>query len=205
MQKRLNIFDKGSELRSLTFFLFLLLIFSSLTACSKTKENPPWEYMPNMIDNLAVKAFREPGRMPVAGTFPQGYIPYPFTKDEGDKAGVELQNPLSYTLENFQEGQALYDVYCIVCHGPKGQGDGTIVPKFPRPPTLLSDKVRAWSDGRLYHVMTMGQNLMPSYATQIKPQDRWAIALYMRALQRATKPTPEDVEAVKKALKEGKF
>ncbi len=192
MQKRLNIFSLA--------FVFLLL-----AACSKTKENPPWEYMPDMINNPAVKAYREPGRLPVEGTLPQNYTPYPYTKEEGDKAGAELKNPLVYTTENFQRGQKIYNTYCIVCHGPKGQGDGYIVPKFPRPPTLLSDKVRDWSDGRIFHVVTMGQNLMPSYATQIRPEDRWAIILYVRAIQRATKPSPEDIEAAKKALQEGNF
>ena len=70
-----------------------------------------------------------------------------------------------------------------------GQGDGYIVPKFPRPPTLQSDKVRNWPDGNIYHVITMGQNLMPSYASQILPADRWAVIHYVRALQRSQHPT----------------
>jgi len=192
MQKRLNTFS-------------LALVILLLAACSKTKEKPPWEYMPNMIDNPAVKAYREPGRLPVEGTLPQDYTPYPYGQADGDKAGAELKNPLVYTADNFHRGEKAYNTYCIVCHGPKGLGDGYIVPKFPRPPTLLSDKVRDWSDGRIFHVISAGQNLMPSYASQIRPQDRWAIILYVRAIQRATKPTPEDIEAAKQALKEGKF
>ncbi|MFO1519104.1 MAG: cytochrome c [bacterium] len=175
-----------------------------LSACGGPKEKPPWEYMPNMVDTPAVKAQREPMRVPPAGTFPIGYQPYPYAKDQGDLAGAQLSNPLPVTKEVLLSGQKLFNTYCIVCHGERGKGDGYIVPKFPRPPTLQSDKVRDWSDGRIFHVITMGQNLMPSYATQIQSQDRWAIIRYLRVLQRAEKPTAQDVEELKKALKEGK-
>ncbi len=205
MQKKLKKLLKETLILQLLKFSFLGLMLSLVFACGKTKENPPWEYMPNMINNPAVKAFREPGRLPVEGTFPQGYEPYAYGKEEGDQAGEELKNPLARSPENFLRGQAQFNTYCIVCHGPKGQGDGYIIPKFPRPPSLLSEKVRTWSDGRIYHVVSQGQNLMPSYATQIKREDRWAIILYLRAIQRATQPTAADVEAAKQALKEGRF
>ena len=95
-------------------------------------------------------------------------------------------------------GKHLFNTYCIVCHGPMGEGDGFIIPKFPRPPSLQSDKVRGWPDGRFYHVMTAGQNLMPSYASQIAREDRWAIAHYIRVLHRAKNPTAEDLKAAGK-------
>jgi mono/diheme cytochrome c family protein len=65
------------------------------------------------------------------------------------------------------------------------------------PPVLFSDKVVNWTDGRLYHTITMGQGLMPSYATQILPEQRWAIVHYVRALQRAARPTAADLAAAK--------
>jgi mono/diheme cytochrome c family protein len=85
--------------------------------------------------------------------------------------------------------------YCVVCHGPKGDGQGYIVPKFPMPPSLYSPKVTNWPDGRIYHVITHGQNLMPSYASQILPEDRWAVIHYVRALERAANPLPQDLAA----------
>jgi len=108
-----------------------------------------------------------------------------------------MKNPLPRTEEILLAGQKTYNIYCIVCHGPKGLGDGTVVPKFPKPPSLQSEKIRDWADGRIYHVITTGQNLMPSYASQIKPEQRWAAIHYIRALQKAQNPTPEDVEAYK--------
>ncbi len=183
--------------------LTLTALLSVLAACGGAGEKPNFEYMPNMTNSPAVKAYEEAARLPVEGTISKSYKSYPYTKEEGDKAGAELLNPLSRTKEIFAKGQVSYNTYCIVCHGAKGEGDGTIVPKFPRPPSLLSEKVRTWSDARIYHVLVKGQNLMPSYATQIPEEDRWAIIHYLRALQRATKPTNEDIDLVKKMLKEG--
>jgi mono/diheme cytochrome c family protein len=63
------------------------------------------------------------------------------------------------------------------------------------PPSLLSPKVSGWPDGRIFHTVTRGQNLMPSYASQILPEDRWAVILYVRALERAAHPGVQDLKA----------
>jgi mono/diheme cytochrome c family protein len=65
------------------------------------------------------------------------------------------------------------------------------------PPQLFNDKVMKWSDGRIYHVITHGQGLMMSYASQLLPEQRWAIIHYVRALQRAARPTEEDLRMAK--------
>lgn len=157
-------------------------------------EKPNFIYMPDMVYSPAFKAQKEGSmRMPVAGTIPRGYVPYPYAKDP-ELAGKMLVNPLRPTGAVMARGQMLFNTYCIVCHGPAGEGDGTIIPKFPRPPSLQSDKVRGWSDGRIYHVISVGQNLMPSYASQVAAGDRWAIIHYVRALQKSKHPTPEDLK-----------
>ena len=163
-------------------------------ACGK-HESPNFIYMPDMVFTPALKYQKEGMRLPVQGTIPRGYEPYVYTAEQGDAAGRELKNPLRRTQATLERGQAMFNTYCIVCHGPNGEGDGTVVPKFPRPPSLQSDKVRAWTDGRIYHVVTRGQNLMPSYASQIAPSDRWAIIHYVRALQKSKHPTAEDLKA----------
>lgn len=163
-----------------------------------THEKPNFIYMPDMVYSPAFKAQAEGSmRQPVKGTVPRDFVPYPYERDgQGPElAGRELKNTLRPTEAVLARGQVQFNTYCMVCHGPAGEGDGTIVPKFPRPPSLLSDKVRGWSDGRIFHVITAGQNLMPSYASQIQMADRWAIVHYVRAIQRAKKPTAEDVKA----------
>ncbi|MBI4125157.1 MAG: cytochrome c [Deltaproteobacteria bacterium] len=169
-----------------------------LGGCSKSK--PAWEYMSDMMDQPALKAYeydkslphRRSAFLPVPGTIPRGYQPYPY-KEDPEAAGRELKNPLPMTKEAMLAGEKVYKTHCIVCHGEKGDGNGSVVPPFPRPPSLHSEKVRNWPDGRIFHVVTEGQNLMPSYASQINAEKRWAAIHYLRALQRAEGATQEDV------------
>ena len=177
-----------------------LLVFSG---CSHRKSQPVIEYMPNMAYGPAVHAQNEdlmnPGmssmRTPVPGTVPRGFTPYRYAVEDSLLAQKELVNPLPRTAEVLGRGERVFMTYCVVCHGPKGDGQGYIVPKFPMPPSLLSAKVTNWPDGRIYHIATRGQNLMPSYASQILPEDRWAVIHYVRALERAANPLPQDLAA----------
>ncbi len=181
-----------NSLRVLSRLGVLMSLGMGVSAC--LHEQPNTIYMPDMVYSPALKAQQEGVmRKPVEGTVPRDFQPYPFAKD-AEGAGRELKNPLKATAEVLKRGQHVYNIYCIVCHGPAGKGDGSIIPKFPRPPSLQSDKVRNWPDGRLYHVMTVGQNLMPSYASQVSPGDRWAVIHYVRALQRSEHPTPADLK-----------
>ena len=95
-----------------------------------------------------------------------------------------------------ERGQKIFNTYCIVCHGPRGDGAGFVVPPFPRPPSLFSDKIVGLTDGRIFHVITKGQNnIMPSYASQIAPEDRWAVILIRsRPPTGRSVPTTEDMK-----------
>ena len=152
--------------------------------------------MPDMAYSPAIKAQKEgPGSMltPPPGTISRDYRPYAY-KDLPEEAGRALRNPLPRTKAVLLKGQMLFNAYCIVCHGKFGEGDGAIVTKFVRPPSLQSEKIRDYPDGRIFHIMTAGQNLMPSYATQIEAEERWAIVHYVRALYRAKHPTAQDLK-----------
>lgn len=179
---------------------FCILSFFFFCIACDGHNKPTYEYMPNMMDSRSVKAQEAPMRTPVAGTIPQGFAPYPYKLGEGSIAAVNLKNPFPKTKENLLKGQKAFSTYCIVCHGERGLGDGTIVPKFPRPPSLTSEKIMQWADGEIFHTMMVGQNLMPSYATQMSPQDRWAIVNYIRVLQRANNPREEDLKKLNEEL-----
>ena len=182
-----------------TYLIAVVGLAFGLGAC--THSEPNFIYMPDMVYSPALKAQKQGSMMmPVKGTVPRGFEPYPFPKDE-ERAGRELKNPVPRSKTILARGQVLFNTYCIVCHGPNGEGDGTIVPKFPRPPSLQSDKVRSFADGRIYHLITVGRNLMPSYASQIAPGDRWAIIHYVRVLQRSKHPTPEDLKIAEQESK----
>ena len=140
-------------------------------------------------------------RLPVAGTVHREYTPYPFahlanTLEEAQQAGAQLENPVAMNKENLLRGQQVYNSFCISCHGKEGHGDGPVTgpERFPAPPSLHTDQARAYRDGTIYHIITQGNGKMPSYAPLIEPEDRWKSILYVRAIQRAMNPTPEDVE-----------
>ena len=97
--------------------------------------------------------------------------------------------PMPITEEVINRGQERYNVYCIVCHGPTGQGDGMIVRRgFVRPPTYNDDRLRNAPVGHFFDVITNGWGRMNSYAAQITPADRWAIVAYIRTLQLSQNP-----------------
>jgi mono/diheme cytochrome c family protein len=133
-------------------------------------------------------------RMPVEGTVAKGFKPYPY-KDAPEEAGEYMINPVSMTEENIQKGQEKYDVFCSPCHGYHGEGDSRLRGQFPIPPSLHSNKMlNEWSDGRIYHVITVGQNTMPGYNRQVTPEERWQIINYIRTMQRALNANEEDLK-----------
>lgn len=134
-------------------------------------------------------------RLPVEGTVAKGFIPYPF---EGQTNPTEvLSNPYFPTKENLNLGQRKFLTYCSPCHGNFGDGDSRLQGQFPNPPTLHSDRARNFQDGTIYHIITIGQNVMPSYASQVTREERWAIVNYIRVLQRAKNASDSDLKLVK--------
>jgi mono/diheme cytochrome c family protein len=129
---------------------------------------------------------------PVEGTIARGFIPYPY-KNNPDAAEKYLVNPVLPTVENLELGKNKYNTYCSPCHGYLAEGDSRLRGQFPNPPSLHSEKVRNWSDGRIYHVIVEGQNVMPSYSYQLSRQERWAVINYVRVLQRSLNAKETDL------------
>ncbi|MCT8267901.1 cytochrome c [Afifella sp. JA880] len=92
--------------------------------------------------------------------------------------------PPKPTLALVQRGRERFEIFCAPCHGYGGYGDGMIVERgFPQPPSFHSDRLRATSAQHIFDVITNGYGVMYSYGDRVPPKDRWAIALYLRALQ----------------------
>lgn len=92
--------------------------------------------------------------------------------------------PLPVTMSLLERGQERYNVYCSPCHDRAGTGRGMIVQRgFTQPSSYHIDRLRAAPVGYFYDVITRGFGVMPSYAAQVPPGDRWAIVAYIRALQ----------------------
>ena len=162
----------------------------------KTQSLYGWGYGGNLMGAMS----------PPAGTIPRGYVSYPFAGADTqnadtyakvlEQAGELLQNPLTPTMEVMERGRTLFTIYCSVCHGTEAMGDGTVVgpDRFPAPPSLHTDVARGYKDGTIYQIITAGKANMPSYANKLEPEDRWAVILYVRALQRSMNPKPGDIE-----------
>ena len=97
--------------------------------------------------------------------------------------------PIPVTKELIDRGEDRYNIYCIVCHGPLGAGDGMVVRRgFSPPPTYHDDRLRNAPVGHFFDVMTNGWGKMNSYSTVLSAADRWAVVAYIRTLQVSQSP-----------------
>jgi mono/diheme cytochrome c family protein len=102
--------------------------------------------------------------------------------------------PLPLTVELLQRGRERFEAYCSPCHGSDGYGTGIVVRRgFPAPPSYHEERLRRAPLGHFYDVITHGYGAMYSYAERVPPADRWAIAAYIRALQRSQHASLADV------------
>ena len=151
------------------------------------------------------------GRQPILGTIPRGFLRTDTEYFTGKKSGQSAQSaqsapsapspvpqpspgnvfaddtdkfPFPITRETVQRGRERYEIFCTVCHGLTGNGDGMIVRRgFRRAASFNDDRLRQAPVGHFFDAITNGWGAMPSYASQIPVQDRWAIIAYVRALQ----------------------
>ncbi|TAL66785.1 MAG: DUF3341 domain-containing protein [Bacteroidetes bacterium] len=196
INKKPKIFDG----KFIIFLIFTAIIISgaSYFTFNKLLYMSPYNWMMEQekITPQSHSKFFSDGfgmRNPVPGTVARGSMPYLF-KGLPDLAGQKLVNPLIPDEKILAIGKKKFDTYCSPCHGYFAKGDARLNGQFPNPPSLHSDKVRNWSDGRIFAVMTEGQNIMPSYAQQLTPDERWEVILYVRALQRAVNAKEDDLK-----------
>jgi mono/diheme cytochrome c family protein len=105
-----------------------------------------------------------------------------FTGRVDGELATEL--PMELTAELLERGQTRYDAFCAPCHGLAGDGNGVIAYRGPlQVPSLHNERLRTAAIGYYFDVITNGINRMYSYANRIPPEDRWAVAAYVRALQ----------------------
>ncbi len=103
---------------------------------------------------------------------------------QGGNSGNVNAFPFPITAEGLDRGEERFKIYCSMCHGQTGFGDGMIVRRgFRRPPSLHDERLRQEPLGHFFDVITNGWGAMPDYSTEIPPRDRWLIIAYIRALQ----------------------
>jgi len=125
---------------------------------------------------------------------PDGYVPYYFPDTEEGRLEASakiLYNPFPITAKGLARGKALYDIYCGICHGPKGDGSGYLVRDdgaYPAAPAnFLLDKFVNASNGQIYHAIMYGKNVMGSYKDKLSFEERWQVIHYIRSLQAKAK------------------
>jgi mono/diheme cytochrome c family protein len=151
------------------------------------------------LDSLQASEFFPDGM--AARPLVEGTIPFRgvYHEDEAFDTGREngefvAMPPVEVTAELLSRGQSRYNIFCLPCHAPTGDGNGMIVQRgFRRPPSFHIDRLRNAPAGHYFDVVTHGFGAMPSYRVQIPKEDRWAIVVYVRALQRSQNATLDDV------------
>jgi hypothetical protein len=120
---------------------------------------------------------------------PSGTIPASGGFELVRKANPEdLKNPLPFNDASIEVGKRGYDRYCVMCHGVKAQGNGTVGQSFyPLPTNLTSPQVQGQTDGRLFYTITFGLKRHPALGYTIARDDRWAIVHHIRSLAKARK------------------
>lgn len=172
--------------------IFGILSLGLVLASCQDKRDRSVQYMPDMYVPVPYEAYAKAPVFPKemeaqkepAGTIARGQhvYDYPDTNEGYEMAKAELKNPLEATPENLENGKAMYDIYCAICHGKKGDGKGELVKreKFLGIPNY---KDRDVTEGSIYHVVYYGRNLMGSHAAQLTYTERWQVVQYVQELR----------------------
>ena len=221
--------NKNNERRVSFLILLSGLFFLQSCTCSGGKNRTDSQVVNDMAQQNNVKAQEGTKigeayvKLPPEGTRARNRRYYPYTRDPL-KAAKELKNPLEPTADVLSQGQKYYKMYCIYCHGVKGDsGEGaSVTPKMAiKPASLLTEKAKAYKDGRIYHIIYEGQGLMGAYNLQLETEEQvvlshhsknkawkeykgsnkiWSVVHYVRKLQNkitqtsSEEKTPENPE-----------
>jgi len=173
--------------------IIFAIVLGVLVSCDRTRSSTGWDYMPDMYYSNAFESYTaNPNfddkltmRTPVEGTVPREMVPFAWEKTDEDRiaAGEAMVNPLESTYDNIHQGEELYDIFCLSCHGSLGDGLGYLhtSDRYPYPPAnLVDDVVKELKDGEIYHSITVGYGIMGAHGGMIRPEDRWKIILHIR-------------------------
>ena len=171
----------------------LVVLLGSISSCQK-KSQPNYQFFPQMYESPSYETYGEyeifadeqSAMVPVEGTIARGYGLYDYdnTNEGYEMAKAELTSPLDSTQIDMDRAKELYTVYCGICHGNQGKGQGTLVKreKILGVPSY-ADAARAITEGSTYHVIYYGRNAMGSYASQLNEEERWQVTAYVMKLK----------------------
>ncbi|MBA3649427.1 MAG: cytochrome c [Chitinophagales bacterium] len=181
--------------------MVLIIFIGVQSSCYYSKSSPGWEYMPDMTHSSAFETYApnpnfpdsSNARIPVSGTIPRGiYMPFHYSPQPTgyDSAGNYLHFPDGFTQTDRVEGQRLFSIYCAVCHGLKGNGEGSITAvntqlknPFPNPPSYYDEAHINLPEGKEYYSVHYGKNLMGAYSKSLDQNQIWKVVYYVRSMQ----------------------
>lgn len=156
------------------------------------KSKPNYQFFPNMYESVAYETYSQSaafnggkeGLKPVQGSVKRGFEPYdiPNTPAGYALAKANLKSPLDSLSVNAEKGAELFNIYCAVCHGEKGDGKGNLVKreKFLGVPSYADREI---TEGSVFHVITYGLNSMGSHANQLSQKERWMVTDHVLKLR----------------------
>ncbi len=183
-----------------------IVILAVVAGCQgMPSEKPPIHVNPNMDWQERFNAQQEnpffednrSDRLPVEGTVSRGGLKADLAYYEGvtENGNYVSRIPVELNRAIVERGKERYQIFCTMCHGGTGAGDGIVIGYgYVPPPSFNEDRILNMPDGELYSAIYNGVRSMPSYRHQIPVEDRWAIVAYIRALQRSQNATPQDLE-----------
>jgi hypothetical protein len=173
-------------------------IAATASACRQDMHDAP-KYEP--LEQSAFFKDKRGSRQLLPGTIARGQLKEDkllYTGRNGDALSDTF--PFPVTAGVIARGRERFNIYCSPCHSRVGDGNGMIVQRgYKHPPTFHDDRMRAMPPGYYFTVMTNGFGVMPSYSLQVKADDRWAIAAYIKALQLSQHANVADLTADDKA------
>ena len=179
-------------MKSLIKILVLSLVLMAFVSCKKDSR-PNYQFMPNMYESASYETYGEAAfpngveaQLPAEGSIARGFTPFDYDNNtEGyELAKIELLSKLDSTQVDYTIGKELYGIYCGICHGNKGDGQGNLVKreKILGIPSY-DDAGRAITEGSIYHTIYYGKNAMGSYASQLNEEERWQVVAYVLKLK----------------------
>lgn len=177
-------------MKSLNKIVILLGLSALVTSCHD-KGSPNYQYFPNMYESVGYETYSEShsfkngkeGQLPPDGAINRGFVPYEIPNtNEGYEASKANKSPLDSTAVDLDKAGVLFNIYCAICHGEKGDGKGNL-PKREKFLGVPNYKDRAITEGSIFHVETYGHNAMGSHANQLSATERWMVAAYVMKLK----------------------
>jgi mono/diheme cytochrome c family protein len=179
-------------MKSLIKILVIAVVL--ITVSCKKDTAPNYQYMPNMYEPVGYETYAESNafangveaQLPAQGSIPRGLVPFDIENSTAgyDLAKATLKSPIDSIKVDLERGKVLYDIYCGICHGNKGDGQGKLVQreKILGIPSY-DDAGRAINEGSIYHTIYYGKNAMGSYANQLDEEERWQVVSYVLKLK----------------------